>query len=327
MRPSWIRISKNFPAADKNRREDYKERDDFMRKKKNIKIAASYQVLLYSLLFVFFLSVASGLAAAADTPDEALREAMALMNGRKFAEAKKTLKDALQKDPSNELLWVSYDSCVRSEMLAKNEASDAAVKSEGAPAGESGPEAPVYDGGQAPDPVLKSSSVAPEVSASPAIAGDKNPAGPAVQDINCSILEADFSTGAAAGDMACLLNDTFKFITADGTGSYLMAGSKDRNATVSFTFNIKKFPEKVKLIFSHRLVKKDRFLSAAPILIEVNEKKVNYDAVKLGNKLDSTEFDVTNLSKNGANIITLYVENPKFPYLLRNVKAMLYFKD
>jgi hypothetical protein len=299
-----------------------------MRKEKNIKTAAAYQVLLYSLLLVFFLSAAPGFAAAgADSPDEALRDAMALMNGRKFAEAKKTLKDALQKDPSNELLWVSYDSCVRSEMLAKNEASDAALKSEDAPAVESGPEAPVYDGGKAPDTVLNSYSAAPEGSASTAAAGDKNPAGPAVQDINCSILEADFSTGSAAGDMACLLNDTFKFITADGTGSYLMAGAKDRNATVSFTFNIKKFPEKVKLIFSHRLVKKDRFLSAAPILIEVNEKKVNYDEVKLGNKLDSTEFDVTNLSKTGANIITLYVENPKFPYLLRNVKAMLYFKD
>lgn len=298
-----------------------------MRKPIDIKPAAVYQVLLYSLLFVFFLSAVPGFAAAADTADSALREAMALMNGRKFAEAKKTLKDALCKDPSNELLWVSYDSCVRSEMLVKNEASDAALKSEGGPAVEPRPEAPAYDGGEEPAAASKTYSAEPEGAKAPAAAGDKNPSDPAVQDINCSILEADFSSGAAAGDMACLLNDTFKFITADGTGSYLMAGSKDRNATVSFTFNIKKFPEKVKLIFSHRLVKKDRFLSAAPILIEVNEKKVNYDEVKLGNKLDSTEFDVTNLSKTGANIITLCVENPKFPYLLRNVKAMLYFKD
>lgn len=298
-----------------------------MCKEINIKTAAAYQVLLYSILFVFFLAAAQGFAAAADTADGALREAMALMNGRKFAEAKKTLKDALQKDPANELLWVSYDSCVRSEMLAKNEASDAALKDEGVPAVESGPEAPFYDGDKTPAPAPKPASAGREDAAGQAAEGDKNPSGAAAQDINCSILEADFSSGAAAGDMACLLNDTFKFITADGTGSYLMAGAKDRNATVSFTFNIKKFPEKVKLIFSHRLVKKDRFLSAAPILIEVNEKKVNYDEVKLGNKLDSTEFDVTNLSKTGANIITLYVENPKFPYLLRNVKAMLYFKD
>jgi len=146
------------------------------------------------------------------------------------------------------------------------------------------------------------------------------------EDIDCTILDADFSGGVASGDLACLLNDTFKFINAGGE-FYLSARAKDKNATVSFSFNISKFPKKVKLLICHRLVKKDRFLSAADLVIDLNEHKVNYDSIKLGNKPEISEYDITNMSKIGANILTLNVENSAHPYLLKNVKIMLYFKD
>lgn len=282
---------------------------------------ALHKVLVYcAALLAFAASFGSDAALAGGSPDDALGPAMSLMNEKKFSEAKKLLREALRKDPSSELLWVSYDSCVRSEMLSGAEVHS----TDGASAREPGRDrAPLF-------PAEGASGETPEVKVAAAAEGgsaEKYPAAEvSVSDIDCSILEADFSKGSASGDLACLLNDTFKFIAADGV-SYLMAGAKGRGASVSFTFNISRFPKKVKLIFTHRLVKKDRFLSDAPVVIEVNEKKINYDAVKLGNRLEATEFDVTNAAKEGANIITLNAEDPKFPYLLKNVKVMLYFRD
>ena len=275
-------------------------------------IGKTGRLLVIVFIVSAFLAGISAFAPRLNAQPNVLGDAMELMNSQKFGEARKMLKEAIQKDPANELLWVSYDSCVRSEMLSKSDSPRPVNNSE--PPAEAGPDA------------------AAEVKASPgaatseaALAGKNSPA-PTEKDIDCTILEADFSGGTAAGDLACLLNETFKFVSVDGD-SFLIARPKDKNAGVSFSFNISKFPKKVKLILNHRLVKKDRFLSAAPLLIELNESKVNYDSVKLGNKLDSTEYDITNLSKAGANILTLSVENSRFAYLLKNVKVMLYFKD
>lgn len=265
--------------------------------------------------------------AGPEDSDRALSDAMAMINSQKFGQAKKTLREAIRKDPINELLWLSYDSCIRSEMLAKNSAGEGAETA-----------APVEqnsaDGGKTTDATAELyQKNAP--TAAPAIYGGSiraasDTAAPAAneneEDIDCAILETDFTGGAASGDLACLLNDTFKFINAGG-GFYLSARAKDKNATVSFSFDIAKFPKKVKLQIAHRLVKKDRFLSAAPLIIDLNEHKVNYDSIRLGNKVETNEYDITNMSRSGANILTLNVENPAYPYLLKNVKVLLYFKD
>lgn len=262
--------------------------------------------------FLAFMAETIFLTPVLSAQPNVLGDAMALMNSQKFGEARKMLKEAIQKDPGNELLWVSYDSCVRSEMLSKNDATGGAYKTQ-----------PSAAAATPPAEELKAQAAAATSEAS--VAGGTQ-TGAAEKEIDCTILEADFSGGTAAGDLACLLNETFKFVSVDG-GFFLIARPKDKNAGVSFSFNISKFPKKVKLILNHRLVKKDRFLSTAPLLIELNESKVNYDSVKLGNKLDSTEYDITNLSKAGANILTLSVENSRFAYLLKNVKVLLYFKD
>jgi hypothetical protein len=261
--------------------------------------------------------------------DQALSGAMAMINDQKFGEAKKTLKEAIQKDPLNELLWLSYDSCVRSEMLANNPAeirsTDTAKAAGAADARNTIKNGETVDDGAEiiktqPAQIVSGANLLPADKALTPKTNENE------EDIDCAILDADFSGGAASGDLACLLNDTFKFINAGG-GFYLSARAKDKNATVSFSFNISKFPKKVKLQIAHRLVKKDRFLSAASLTIDLNEHKVNYDSIKLGNKLETSEYDITNMSKIGANILTLNVENSAYPYLLKNVKVLLYFKD
>lgn len=302
---------------------------------KNYKFKPDGFRALVCFLLAFIILFPSFINAQAPAPDDgikpgssliserALSGAMAMMNAQKFGEAKQTLKEAIQKDPLNDLLWLSYDSCVRSEMLAKKPAeakvsgTDSAVEK----SVDKNDENEIYGAGYAK---TESASV---ISANNPAPFDKTQ-GPKLneKDIDCAILDADFSGGAAEGDLACLLNDTFKFINAGGE-FYLSARAKDKNATVSFSFNISKFPKKVKLLICHRLVKKDRFLSAADLVIDLNEHKVNYDSIKLGNKLEISEYDITNMSKIGANILTLNVENSAHPYLLKNVKIMLYFKD
>lgn len=257
--------------------------------------------------------------------ERALSGAMSMMNAQKFAGAKKILKEAIQKDPLNDLLWLSYDSCVRSEMLAKKTAEDKSISTQD----NNSMRTAVTKGGNEADgaglPVKNPESI--NAGAKIPEQSDETPVEKTNEkDIECAILDADFSGGSAAGDLACLLNDTFKFINAGGE-FYLSARAKDKNATVSFSFNISKFPKKVKLLITHRLVKKDRFLSAADLVIDLNEHKVNYDSIKLGNKIETSEYDITNMSKTGVNILTLSVENSAHPYLLKNVKVMLYFKD
>lgn len=287
-------------------------------------------------LIAFIILFPSFLNAQAQTPDDgarselslaselALSGAMKMMNTQKFGEAKKILKEAIQKDQLNELLWLSYDSCVRSEMLAKNRAEAVETDPAGPAAAEPAAKSQVPEAYGAE--FLKTQSKSPVSGDNSARADKAQSPNTNEEDIECTILDADFSGGAAAGDLACLLNDTFKFINAGGE-FYLSARAKDKNATVSFSFNISKFPKKVKLLITHRLVKKDRFLSAADLVIDLNEHKVNYDSIKLGNKLEITEYDITNMSKIGANILTLNVENSAHPYLLKNVKVMLYFKE
>ncbi len=290
-------------------------------------VTAWLQVLIFYMPALARQSVSEGKIYSSDS---VLSAAMALMNKHDFASARMILKTAIQKEPYDDLLWVTYESCIRSEMIYKESGADITADS-----------AMVESPAEVSAVMAVKAANSNEIEMSSGKADDLNNAGALIEnkthslqenilpgdsekDINCSILEADFSSGCASGDLACLLNDTFKFINTGGV-SYLSARAKDKNATVSFSFKISKFPKKIKLLISHRLVKKDRFLSSAPLLIELNEKKVNYDPIRLGNKIEISEYDITNMSNAASNILTLSVENSNYPYLLKNVKILLYY--
>jgi len=265
--------------------------------------------LFFFLISLFFFLTVPALRAAEKGAVEnsgILKKAMELMNQKEFDAAKSLLKGALQSDPQNELLWVAYDSCVRSDIQSTPlppvlKATDARVPE--VPAGTSEVKIPLAH------------------NESPA----KTPEQEAVSDF--SILEADFSAGAARGDLACILNESLFSFIKSGDSHFLMLKASEKAGIVTFSFNIKTFPRRVTLELSNRTVKKDKFTADAPITISVNDSKANYEAVKVSNKLETSSFDITNLCKSGNNMVTLSIEKSAHPYLLKSARAILAFKD
>lgn len=250
---------------------------------------------------------------AREDADKALTAAMKLMAEKKYAEANALLKAAIKADPSNTLLWAAYDSCVRSEALKPPESVNAAEK-------DPGTEKPPRDNDGAPAAAaVESAGFTSENS----IAAGKGSEDEAL----VSILETDFTGGSPSGDLNCILNSSFRFIKSD-ISSYLMLDPKEKSGVVTFSFPIgRNYPKKIRLDLTHRLVKKDRFTASAPVTVAVNDSRTTCEDVKLGNKVETTSFDITNFCRNGANIVTIGVEKSRTPYLLKNVKLIQTFKD
>jgi len=264
---------------------------------------------------------------AKDESGRILSRAMQLMNEKKFSEANALLKSAIQADPSNALFWAAYDSCVRSEMLVMEApgGSNSSV-SDSADADKDPRDSGAISGSGKMPAADKPEPGKTPFAAATSEAGLKK-SNPNESDASVSILEADFSGGNAAGDLACILNQAFMFIKSDST-SYLMLNLKEKNGNITLSFTIgKNYPKKITLDLSHRLVKRDRFLASAPVVISVNDSRVTYEDLKLGNRLDTSSFDITNFCKNGGNIITITVEKSKFPYLLKTAKLVQRFKE
>ena len=271
---------------------------------KKLRVFILISLISFVCMFLISGSHAAG-KAAAENPD-VLKKAMELMNRKEFDQAKSLLKGALQSDPMNELLWVAYDSCVRSDI-------------------QSTPLPPVLKTPEAgsPEPAAGTSEIKMSVQYNepPAKQSEQN----AGSDF--SILEADFSNGAARGDLACILNESLFSFIKNGNSSFLMLKANEKSGVVTFSFNIKTFPRRVTLELSNRTVKKDKFSADAPIVIAVNDSKASYEAVKISNKLESSSFDITNLCRSGNNMITLTIEKSAHPYLLKSARAVLSFKD
>ncbi len=242
---------------------------------------------------------------AAENPD-VLKKAMELMNQKEFDSAKSMLKNALQSDPLNELLWVAYDSCVRSDI-------------------QSTPLPPVLKAPDVRAPEHYAGTVEVKIPASYNDAAVNAVDQSMVADF--SIFEADFSAGAARGDLACILNESLFSFIKNGDSSFLMLKANEKVGVVTFSFNIKTFPRRATLELSNRTVKKDKFAADAPIVIAVNDSKANYEAVKISNKLGISSFDITNLCKSGNNMVTLTIEKSPHPYLLKSARVVLAFKD
>jgi len=261
--------------------------------------------LVFFSLFFIVHAAQSADKGASENPG-ILKKAMELMNQKEFDAAKSLLKGALQSDPQNELLWVAYDSCVRSDI-------------------QSTPLPPVLKASDARGAEVQTGTLEIKLP----VAYNESPVKFVEQGSisDFSILEADFSSGAARGDLACILNESLFSFIKSGDSHFLMLKASEKNGIVTFSFNIKTFPRRVTLEFSNRTVKKDKFSADAPIVITVNDSKANYEAVKVSNKLETSSFDITNLCKSGNNMITVSIEKSSHPYLLKSARVFLSFKE
>lgn len=233
---------------------------------------------------------------------QVLSRAMDHMNKKEFDQARSMLKAAIQKDPANELLWITYDSCVRSDI-------------------QNAPLPPVI---ATPDERPAGSASTAEVSLA---AANDGAARGYEERPDVSMLIADFSSGAACGDLACILNENLFSFIKSGDSSFLMLRQGESSGAVTFSFNIRNFPRRILLELSNRTVKKDRFKAAMPLSLSVNDTKAALETVRLGNKLETSSIDVTNLCRTGANIVTLTIEKNASPYLLKSARLVMHLRD
>ncbi|MEZ7893553.1 MAG: hypothetical protein QMC67_17590 [Candidatus Wallbacteria bacterium] len=288
-----------------------------------------FQRLKFIVVFVIFVYVFFNFAPKVFAAPDPLTLGMQLMNQKKFSEARQVLKNAIQSDPYNELLWTAFESCVRSD--AYNSIGNAKEDNEPAAKKQAAEKTQLPENSAKFD-IDENDTVAvmfKNLQAASELNGNRTDA-PNVQDQQSArdnidgqenfTLESDFSGGTVKGALGCILTESFKFVKVDNV-SFLALKSGIVTASMTFSFQIKKtFPRKIMLGLSHRVLKRDKYKTSAKFTLNVNDNKINYDDIKLGNTVENIEFDVTNFCKNGGNIINITVDKSAAPYLLKSVK-------